>query len=114
MLKLSEVVKYIENKNHITLLDRQKDMLRHIIKGDVIYTPRCFGRSMLYEGYADYLKNVVGKTVDFSVDPLDFDKVYTVEDVINTPLFGGRMIGKLDEWERENKAKFDMEYKCKY
>ena len=114
MLKLSEVVTYIEKKNNITLLDKQKDMLCHIIKGDVIYTPRCFGRSMLYEGYADYLKNVVGETVDFSVDPLDFDKVYTIDDVINTPLFGERMIGKLDELERKNKVKFDMEYKCKY
>lgn len=114
MLKLSEVVKYIEKKNHITLLDKQKEMLRHIIKGDVIYTPRCFGRSMLYEGYADYLKNVIGKTNDYSVDPLDFDKVYTLDDVINTQLFGGKMIGKLDEWEYENKAKFDMEYRCKY
>ena len=114
MLKLSEVVKYIENKNHITLLDKQKEMLRHIIKGDVIYTPRRFGRSMLYDGYADYLKNVIGKTSDYSVNPLDFDKVYTVDDVINTPLLDGKMIGKLDEWECENKAKFDMEYKCKY
>ena len=114
MLKLSEVVKYIEKKNHITLLDKQKEMLRHIIKGDVIYTPRCFGRSMLYEGYADYLKNVIGKTNDYSVDPLDFDKVYTLDDVINTQLFSGKMIGKLDEWEHENKAKFDMEYRCKY
>lgn len=114
MLKLSEVVRYIEQKNHIKLLDIQKDMLRHIIKGDVIYTPRYFGRSMLYDGYADYLKAIVGKMVDYSVDPLDFDQVYTIDDVKNTPLYGGRMIGRLDELERENPIVFNKEYMCKY
>lgn len=55
MLKVSDVVAHIENLYHVELMDFQKDLLKHIIVGDVIYTPRCVGRSMLYNGYADYL-----------------------------------------------------------
>jgi hypothetical protein len=111
MLKVSEVIKYIEEKNNIHLLDIQKDCLKHIIAGDVIYTPRCFGRSMLYDGYADYLKNVVGKYTDYSTDPADFDVIYTDKDIRNTPLCSKELMKK---FKSENAQAFGREYECKY
>lgn len=56
MLKASEVIKHIEKLYKVELMDYQKEFVKHVIRGDVIYTPRCFGRSIIYNGYADYLK----------------------------------------------------------
>lgn len=115
MLKVSEVVNYIESTRHIKLQDIQKDILKHIINGEVIYTPRCCGRSMLYDGYAEYLKNVVGKSIDYSVDPLDFDAVFTLDDIGRTnPLYGGFVQGNFDKWKNENTKMFNREYMCIY
>lgn len=111
MLKVSNVVTHIEKLYNIELMDYQKEFLKHIISGDVIYTPRCFGRSILYNGYADYLQNVVGKTTDYSVNPLDFDKVYTYKDVPENKLIDKK---KMEEWKLENPKKFAKEYECKY
>lgn len=111
MLKVSEIVKYIEGLYNIELMDYQKDFLKHIIAGDVIYTPRCFGRSILYNGYAAYLENVVGKTTDYSVDPLDFDKIYTYKDMPDNTLMDRK---RMEEWKMENPKRFAMEYECKY
>lgn len=109
MLKTSEVIKYIEKKNNIELTDYQRDMLKHIIAGDVIYTPRNFGRSMLYAGYADYLKDVVGKSTDYSIDSNDFDKVYTYKDA--PTLYPDDLIENIFDRSEEI---FDREYACKY
>ena len=106
MLKVSEVAKYIEKLYNIELLDIQKDFLKHVIAGDTIYTPRCFGRSIIYNGYADYLKNVVGKSTDYSIDPVDFDKVYTYKDV-------PRHYRNYNFTNMDSKM-FDKEYVCKY
>ena len=111
MLKVSEVIKYIEKMYDIKLMDHQKDFVKHVIKGDLIYTPRCFGRSMIYDGYADYLKNVVGKSTDYSVDPNDFDKVYTYKDVFPNVLLSSE---RLEEFKIMNKKNFEKEYECKY
>lgn len=111
MLKVSEIVAYIENLYHIELMNFQKDLLKHIIAGDVIYTPRCVGRSMLYNGYADYLQNVVGKTTDYSVDPLDFDKVYICKDIIDNKLMSKE---KLEDIRLKNPKLFDRDFECKY
>ena len=111
MLKVSEVVKYIEELYDIKLMDYQKEFVKHIVQGDVIYTPRCFGRSILYNGYAAYLKNVVGNTTDYSVDPLDFDKVYTYMDLQENTFIDKK---RIEEWKMQNPKKFAMEYECKY
>lgn len=111
MLKVSEVIKHIEKLYGIKLMEYQKEFVKHVIKGDLIYTPRCFGRSMIYDGYADYLKNVVGKMTDFSVDPSDFDKVYTYKDVPRNTLYNDDF---LQNWKKENKECFSKEYECKY
>lgn len=111
MLKVSEVAKYIEKLYNIKLLDIQKDFLKHIIAGDIIYTPRCFGRSIIYNGYANYLKNVIGKSTDYSVDPDDFDKVYTYKDVPPNTLY----IADIDAVRKsQNEKVFNREYNCKY
>ena len=108
MLKVSEVAKYIERLYNIKLLDIQKDFLKHVIAGDTIYTPRCFGRSMIYNGYADYLKNVVGKSTNYSIDPVDFDKVYTYEDVPLKTFYPS----DIERFKSENEEAFNREYEC--
>lgn len=110
MIKVSEVVKHIEKLYDIELTEIQIDFLKHVIKGDVIYTPRCFGRSIIYEGYADYLVNVVGKSVDYSVSPVDFDKVYTYKDIADWLLSNKRLM----EFKESNPAMFAKDYECKY
>ncbi len=111
MLKVSKVIEHIERLYDVKLFDYQKDLLKHIVAGDIIYTPRCCGRSMLYEGYADYLKNVVGKGTDYSVNPSDFDKVYTYKDVPCNTLYSNET---LEKWKKENMILFEREYECKY
>lgn len=111
MLKVSEIVAHIEKLYKVELTDFHKDLLKHIIVGDVIYTPRGMGRSMLYNGYADYLKNVVGKTVDYSVDPLDFDKVYTYKDIINEKLMSKE---EMENIKMKNPQMFSRDFECKY
>lgn len=66
---------------------------------------------MLYNGYADYLKNVVGKTTDYSVNPLDFDKVYTYKDIIDNKLMNKE---KLENMRMENPKLFGRDFECKY
>lgn len=111
MLKTSEVINYIEKMYDIKLMDYQKEFVKHIVQGDIIYTPRCFGRSMIYNGYADYLKNVIGKETDYSVDLNDFDKVYTYRDVPMGALYPSEHI---ESAMNKNKKLFEKEYECKY
>lgn len=111
MIKVSKVAKYIEKLYGIRLMDVQKDCLKHIIAGDLIYTPRCFGRSMLYQGYASYLSNVEAPIVDYTVDPLDFDKVYTYADVPRGALYSNEL---LECCKEQNIDTFNREYCGKY
>lgn len=111
MIKVSKVVNYIEKLYGVKLLDSQKDCLKHIIAGDLIYTPRCFGRSMLYEGYASYLGKVEAPRTDYSIDPLDFDKVYTYADIPHGTLYSDRLIEQCKEVSID---KFNREYCGKY
>lgn len=111
MIKTSKVVAYIEKLYGVKLLDAQKDCLKHIIAGDLIYTPRCFGRSMLYQGYSSYLSNVEAPMVDYTVDPLDFDKVYTYADIPHGTLYSDRL---LEGCKEQNIDKFNREYCGKY
>lgn len=111
MIRVSKVVDYIENLYHVKLLDIQKDCLKHIIAGDLIYTPRCFGRSMLYQGYSSYLSNVEAPMVDYTVNPLDFDKVYTYEDIPYDTLYSDTLLERCKE---ANIDSFNREYCGKY
>ena len=61
MINLSDVVEFIEDKNNIKLTHAQKLVLENMIHGNTVYTPRCVGRSLLYNGYTDYLKEKVEK-----------------------------------------------------
>lgn len=66
---------------------------------------------MIYDGYADYLKNVVGKSTDYSVDPNDFDKIYTYKDVPKGTLYSSE---NLKRFKNENRKLFERECECKY
>lgn len=110
MLRVSEIVKYIEVKNEVILTDVQVDILRHIIKGDTIYTPRACGRLMLYEGYADYLKNVIGKETDYTINPLDFDKIYRIDDM-SPNMYPEKL---LENKKHKNGLLFAKEFECRY
>lgn len=113
MLKVSEIVKYIEDKNGVTLTDVQVDILRHIIKGETIYTPRACGRSMLYEGYANYLKDIVGKETNYSINPLDFDRVYRFSDIKKDRcMYYSENFA--ENMKSKNGSRFAKEFECKY
>lgn len=63
MIDVKKVKEYIEKKNRIELTPIQYQILKAIICGDTVYTARGVGRSLLYNGYADYLTNVLGKNL---------------------------------------------------
>lgn len=77
MINFNNVKKYVEQKNNIKLTPIQCQVLKAIIRGDEIYTTRGIGRTLLYNGYADYLKDVAGRSTDYSVEPEDFDSIFT-------------------------------------
>lgn len=79
MINIDKVVKYIEETNKVRLYDWQREILKHIIRGDIIYTPRGCGRTMLVNGYADYMKKHLGKT-SYLNNKNDYDVVFTYED----------------------------------
>lgn len=87
MLDWHEVKEYIEKKNNIKLTLSQIQILKAAIRGDVVYTARGCGRSTIYNGYADYLKDVISKDTDKNVKPEEFDSIFTVDtlmkDIIN-------------------------------
>ena len=58
MIDIDKVIDYIEKKNNIKLFDYQKTVLKELIKGNKVFTPRCAGRSVIYKGYADFLRDI--------------------------------------------------------
>ena len=65
--------------------------------------------SIHYNAY--YLKNVIGKETDYSVDQNDFDKIYTYKDVPKGVLYTSEHI---ESAMNKNKKQFEKEYECKY
>lgn len=109
MIKAKKVIEFIENKNNIKLLEYQKEIIDHIIRGDLIYTPRNAGRSMLYKGYADYLKEEIAPSIDYDLCPDDFDKVVTYKDVVQGGLLSQKHINAS---KAANPTLFAIEYNC--
>lgn len=83
MIDAKKVKQYIEEKNNIKLTSMQYQILKAIIRGDTIYTYRGIGRSMLYNGYADYLKDVISKDTDRTIALNEFDSMFTAQMLIN-------------------------------
>lgn len=110
MINVNKVIDYIEKQYQVTLTECQKDCLEHIIKGDTIYTPRAFGRSLLYKGYAEFLEKVLAKSVDYSIPCTDFDKVYTIDDVVKS-FIGDKALSRIKEISPK---RFDKDFMCKY
>jgi hypothetical protein len=82
MINVNEVIDFIEKDQNIKLLDYQKDMVKAIISGDRIYTPRCAGRSVLYKGYANYLTKVEANKNNYG----EFDYYVNYETVVKNGL----------------------------
>jgi len=89
MYDLKKVVKFIEKKNNIILMPFQVEMVECILKGETFACPRAVGRSMLYQGVADFIKyqdkvyidrNKVDKIID--IDRV-CDEYTTYEDFYN-------------------------------
>lgn len=81
MIKVNDVARFIEEKYDIKLYSYQRLILKAIIRGDTIYTPRGVGRTMLYNGYAEYLKsNQFDKQFTLNRQD-DFDTVFTLSGV---------------------------------
>lgn len=110
MINIENVINYIETTNHIKLYDFQKEILRHIIKGDIVYTPRCAGRSLLVEGYADYMKKYLCQT-DYSHGKDGYDAIFTYEDELPSKLITKKQCDELKETSPEI---FKREMECKF
>lgn len=115
MIDAKKVREYIENKNHIKLTPIQYQILKAIIRGDEIYTARGVGRSTLYNGYADYMKNVLGKDTNREIAPDDFDSIFTASMMLNGSCFQKHKIA--DTFEHIKVASlelFNREFECIY
>lgn len=87
MIDVKKVREYIEKKYDVILTPIQYQLLKAVVRGDKVYTPRQMGRSLVYNGYADYLVNVLGKSTDYSIAPEDFDTVITSTTLTKDPLY---------------------------
>lgn len=116
MLDWYKIKEYIEKKNNIKLTSNQTQILKAVIRGDVIYTARGCGRSLIYNGYADYLKEVVAKDTDRSILPEEFDSIFTVDtlmkDIINFK-HGGEF-SFLNKIKEKNPQMFKKDFMCEY
>lgn len=113
MLNIKDIRKYIERKNSITLNPLQCIILKSIVKGEEIYTPRCIGRSILYEGYAAYLKEVVAKDINRKLDPIEYDRIFTIEDIEK---YEGSFIGfdknLIDNLKKSTPNMYEKDFNC--
>ncbi len=75
MIDVKDVANFIESRKHIKLTDVQLKILEVIIKGETVYTIRQSGRSLLYDGYAEYLKKVESN-VNYNLIPDGYDVVF--------------------------------------
>ena len=115
MIEWKNVKEYIEKKNNITLAPIQVQILKAIIRGDKIYTARGIGRSILYSGYADYLKERISRDTDRTLNPEDFDSIFTFSMMCSDDYFKGQHI---EEWHKSIKKdcpeRFLMDFECKF
>lgn len=115
MIDVKKVKEYIEKKNHIELTPIQYQILKGIVRGDEVYTARGVGRSLLYNGYAEYLINVLGKDTNHSIQPEDFDSIFTASMMINDPVFKKNNIeNTFNRIKESNESKFMREFECVY
>lgn len=114
MLNVKKIKKYIEKKNNITLTSMQYQILKAAVRGDVVYTARGCGRSLIYDGYADYLKNVVGKDTDRTIAPSDFDSIFTNSMIVNNKEFTKNTRDVWNRIKETNPERFDKDFECKY
>ena len=88
MIELNDVISFIENKYGVRLFDFQKQMLGAIINGQVLRVPRCCGKTMLINGYKDYLESL------YVAQPEDYDFQIGGIDVANTGLLSMDLMRK--------------------
>jgi hypothetical protein len=115
MLNYEKVKEYIEKKNKVELTFMQTQILKAIIRGDVIYTARGVGRSMLYDGYADYLKSVIAKDTDRTIKNTEYDSVFTFsmlsqDDIIKC----SRFKEVAERLKNEIPDKYMRDFECKF
>lgn len=117
MIDVKKVKEYIEKKYDVTLTPIQYQLLKAVVRGDKVYTPRQMGRSLIYNGYADYLVNVLGKYTDYSIAPDEFDTVITRTTLSEDPLFKlegyGDMMKKLESSYLSQKV-LQRDFDCIY
>ena len=115
MIDYKNVKEYIEFKNNIKLAPIQVQILKAIIRGDEVYTARGAGRSMLYNGYSDYIKNVIAKDTNRNLNPDEFDSIFTFSMMCNDDYFKGQKIENCHKTLRETCPKrFLAEFECKF
>ena len=114
MLNVKEIKEYIEKKNNVNLTPMQYQILKAIVRGDVIYTARRAGRSLLYKGYADYLVNVISKDTDRTMLPEDFDSIFTGTMLANDIFKITRVNEAFDDPKQIKENLFLKEFECEF
>lgn len=106
---------FIEKKNNIKLCGTQIQLLKAIIRGDVIYTARGIGRSLLYNGYADYLKQVIAIDTDRTIGEDNYDNIFTLNILRNDDYFkGSRLIDVANSIKEKNTDMYNREFECHF
>jgi len=114
MLDWRKIKDYIEKKNDICLSDYQTQILKAVIRGDIVYTARGCGRSTIYNGYADYLKEIVEKDTDRNISPEDFDSIFTANMLGDDPVFKeNKMNIVFDNIKVSNPHMWERDFICK-
>lgn len=93
----------------------QLQILKAIIRGDIIYTARGIGRSMLYNGYADYLKEKVGKDTDRTIKNTEYDSIFTAsmlqgDDIIKV----SRLKDVVENMKQTCPEHFKRDFECEF
>lgn len=115
MLDYKKVKEYIEKKNKIELTPTQLQVLKAIIRGDIIFTARGIGRSLLYNGYADYLRDVIGKDTDRTIGSTEYDSVFTASMLSNDDIMKGFKFSEvIDMLKLQCPERFLREFECKF
>jgi hypothetical protein len=109
------VKRFIEKKNNIKLCGTQIQLLKAIIRGDVIYTSRGMGRSLLYNGYADYLKQIIAKDTDRTIEEDDYDSIFTLNTLRHDDYFkGSKLINIANDIKEKNLDMYNREFECHF
>jgi predicted AAA+ superfamily ATPase len=114
MIKVQTVIDFIERENNIKLAEYQKEIVDHIIRGDIIYTPRGCGRSTLYKGYAKFIEKEIAPSVDYEIGINNFDKIIKYDELATVDASRIYNLEANEGYKKSDIKHFNKEFNCSY